>query len=87
MCWVLVYLVDVNEVINILYYGYVELIIGLIYLKKFILYKGLDFIKYDVEKVKVFFMEVGWEDVNGDGILDCEIDGEWVDFLFIYLEY
>lgn len=83
----LAHLVDVNEVINTLYYGYAEPITGPFHPKKPISHKGLDPIDYNIEKAKTLLTEAGWEDANGDGILDREIDGERVDFSLTYLEY
>ena len=41
--------------------------------------KGLTPITYDIEKSKALLKEAGWEDSNGNGIVDKEIDGELVE--------
>ncbi len=83
----LAHLVNVEEVIEKLYYGYAEAITGPFHPKKPIAHKGLDPIDYNVEKARALLKEAGWEDANQDGILDREIDGERVNFSIIYLEY
>ncbi len=40
-------------------------------------------IPYNLEKAKELLAKAGWEDANGDGTLDKEIDGERVDFKFV----
>jgi len=83
----LAHLIDIDEIIETLFYGYAEPITGPFHPKKPITHKGLDRIDYDIEKAKALLTEAGWEDANGDGILDREIDGERVDFSITYLEY
>lgn len=83
----LAHLVDINEVINTLYYGYAEPIAGPFHPKKPITHKGLKPIPYDIEKARTLLAEAGWEDTNGDGILERELDGKRVDFSITYLEY
>ncbi|NRB46252.1 MAG: hypothetical protein HRU41_01170 [Saprospiraceae bacterium] len=83
----LAHLVDVEDVIETLYNGYAEAITGPFHPKKPIAHKGLDPIDYNLEKAKALLAEAGWEDANGDGVLDREIDGERVDFSITYLEY
>lgn len=42
-------------------------------------------IPFDLEKSKQLLKEAGWEDSNGDGILDKVVDGNRIDFKFYFL--
>lgn len=44
--------------------------------------ENLEFIPYDPDKARGLLAEAGWEDSDGDQILDKVIDGEKVDFSF-----
>ncbi len=83
----LAHIVNVSEIIEKLYYGYAEPIVGPFHPKKPIYHKELKLIEYDIEKAKGLLAEAGWEDSDGNGILDREIDGKRVDFTLTYLEY
>ncbi len=41
--------------------------------------------EYNPEKAKQLLKEAGWEDTDGDGILDKEIDGQRVPFVLSYI--
>ena len=50
--------------------------------KKDLINKDLVPYEYDLEKAKEYLKKGGWEDTNGDGIVEKEIDGKRVDFSF-----
>ncbi len=83
----LAHIVNVSEIIEKLFYGYAEPIVGPFHPKKPIYHQDLKLIEFDIEKAKSLLAEAGWEDSDGNGILDRELDGKRVDFTLTYLEY
>ena len=81
----LAHLMDIDELINNLYYGLAKRVTGPVNPKKKYYHKGLKPIEFDVEKAKALLKEAGWEDSNGNGVIDKEIDGEQVEFSIKYL--
>jgi len=75
----LAHLTDVEEIIDIVYEGGAQRIVGPIHPAKGYYNDELAPIPFDVEKAKTLLAEAGWEDSNGDGIRDKEIDGEQVE--------
>ena len=80
----LAHLVDVPALIQDLYYGLAERTVGPFHPTKPYYHKGLSPIEYDPEKARALLSEAGWEDTNGNGIVDKEINGERVE---MELEY
>ena len=78
------HLIDRNTVIDKLLYGLAVPIQSHVYYKSDELNKNLPSIDFDVEKAKQLLKEAGWEDTNGDGIIDKTIDGKRVDFKFTF---
>lgn len=81
----LAHLVDVNQLIDDLFYGLAERTVGPIHPSKSYYNKNLKPIEYNVEKAKGLLAAAGWEDSDGNGILDKEIDGEQVDLKISYI--
>ena len=79
------HLVDRKTIIDKLLYGLAVPIQSHIYYKSDELNKNLASIDFDIEKAKQLLKEAGWEDTNGDGILDKMIDGKRVDFKFTFI--
>ena len=79
------HLIDRQAIIDKLLYGLAVPIQSHIYYKSDDLNKNLTPIDYDLEKAKQLLKEAGWEDTNGDGILDKMIDGKRVDFKFTFM--
>lgn len=76
----LAHLLDVDYIINKVYYGYGVKITSTTHPSK---KKDYDSTivpySYNVEKAKLLLKEDGWEDSNGDGVLDKMIDGKKID--------
>ncbi|MCB0592601.1 MAG: hypothetical protein H6557_12300 [Lewinellaceae bacterium] len=80
----LAHLVDVPALIEDLFYGLAERTVGPFHPAKSYYHKGLSPIEFDPEKARILLAEAGWEDTNGNGIVDKEISGERVE---MELEY
>lgn len=70
------HLVDKKEIIDVLLYGMGEPVVGPVHPTKEYYNKDLQNIEFDVEKAKALLKEAGWEDTDGDGVVDKEIDGK-----------
>lgn len=71
----LAHLVDVPALIDDLFYGLAERTVGPFHPAKPYYHKELPPIEYDPEKARSLLAEAGWEDSNGNGIADKEING------------
>lgn len=78
------HLVDRKTIMDKLLYGLAVPIQSHIYYKSDELNKDLPSIDFDVEKAKQLLKEAGWEDTNGDGVIDKMINGKRVDFKFTF---
>jgi len=75
----LAHLTDVDEIIDIVYEGSAQRIAGPIHPAKSYYNEELTPVPFDVDKAKSLLAEAGWEDTDGNGIVDKEIDGEQVE--------
>lgn len=75
----LAHLVDVDQIIERLYYGLAERSVGPVAPSKPYFNDALKAIDFNVEKAKSLLEEAGWTDSNGNGTVDKMIDGELVE--------
>ncbi len=80
----LAHLVNVPELIDNLFYGLAERTVGPFHPTKPYYHKGLEPIPFSPEKARALLAEAGWEDSNGNGIVDKEIEGERVEMEIEY---
>lgn len=72
----LAHLLDVQNIIDAIDYGYGQRTIGPIHPDKEYYNDDLKPIEYNLEKAKSLLAEQGWKDSNANGILDKRINGE-----------
>lgn len=70
------HLFNKEEIFNTVYYGYPTSITSPVYPTKDSYNRDLKEIAFDIEKAKILLKEAGWEDTNGNGIVDKVINGE-----------
>ncbi|MFK7774004.1 MAG: ABC transporter substrate-binding protein [Saprospiraceae bacterium] len=81
----LAHLINMDEIINTTMYGYAEKVVGPIHPSRPYYHKGLALIEQDLDKARALLKEAGWEDTNGNGIVDKMIDGELTEMKLDYL--
>lgn len=81
----LAHLVDAEQINEQLLYGKGKRVVGPIIPQDEGAYAShIEPYAYDVERAQQLLAEAGWEDTDGDGILDKEIDGQRVPFKLTY---
>lgn len=80
----LAHLIDVDEAIEELYYGFGERTASPVPLSSPDYNKNLKPIPFDPEKAKQLLTEAGWKDSNGNGIVDKMIDGKLTELSLTY---
>lgn len=78
----LAYLVPVDELIEVLSYGKASRQASIVSPLKESCDTTLAFIPFDIEKAKQLLKEAGWEDTDGDNIVDKKINGKTVPLSF-----
>lgn len=81
----LAHLVNIDEIINTTMYGYADKVVGPFHPSRPYYHKDLPLIEEDLNKARALLKEAGWEDTNGNGIVDKEINGELTEMKLEYL--
>lgn len=81
----LAHLINMDEVINTTMYGYAKRVVGPFHTSRPYYNNNLPLIEENLEKARTLLKEAGWEDSNGNGIVDKEIDGELTELKLEYL--
>lgn len=86
--WAMTYAMDYEELINTICYGLYEQSRGNFHSTSWMFPKdGPQPVKQDLDKAEELLTAAGWEDTDGDGTLDKEINGRRVPFEFTMLTY
>lgn len=81
----LCYLTNVDQIVEkVIYNKGVRTNSTILPMKKDIINPAIQFYPFDIEKGKTLLKEAGWNDTDGDGILDKVIDGKKTDFVITY---
>ncbi len=78
------YAIDVDQIINTLYYGLAERTASPAHPSTSYYNQQLKPIPFDIEKAKSLLAEAGWKDTNGDGVVDKDINGQKVELQLRY---
>lgn len=81
----LAHLLNVNEIIETVFYGLGERINGPVLPMKDYYNKDLPLIPFSIDQAKILLSEAGWTDSNNNGIIDNVINGERIEFKLTYL--
>ncbi|MCB0640599.1 MAG: hypothetical protein KDC44_03130 [Phaeodactylibacter sp.] len=76
----LAHLVDVDVLIDKIFLGLADPVVGPIHPSRDYYDKALQPIGLDLEKATALLKEAGWEDSNGDGTVDKEVNGQRREF-------
>ncbi len=81
----LAHTLDMDAIIRDLYSGMAMRVSGPFHPDKSYYNKNLTPIPYDIEKARSLLKEAGWEDSNGNGVADKELNGKRTEFELDYL--
>ena len=81
----LAHLLNVEEVNDVAYQGLAEKLAGPILPTYSFYNKSLQYIGFNVDQAKSLLQAAGWEDSDGNGIVDKNIDGEQVEMSLEYM--
>jgi peptide/nickel transport system substrate-binding protein len=81
----LAHLVDIETLTDVIFNGNGTRLSGPVHPDAEFYNKDLPVIPYSPEEAQKIFAEAGWEDSNGNGIVDKEMDGELVEMRINYL--
>ena len=86
--WAMTYAVDYDELLNTICYGLYEQGRGVFHPTSWMFPKEPpELVQQDLDKAQDLLSEAGWEDTDGDGIVDKEINGQRVPFEFTMLTH
>lgn len=79
------HVLDLDEIIQTVAYGYAKRVVGPFHPSRAYYADDLPLIDLNVEKAKSLLKEAGWEDTNGNGIVDKMVNGERKEMKLEYL--
>jgi len=86
--WAMTYAMDYEELLETICYGLYSPCQGTFHPESWMFPKnGPAPVAQDLEKAEQLLAEAGWEDTDGDGIVDKEIDGRRIPFEFTMLTF
>ena len=80
--WAMSYLVDVPELIQSVMYGQGKPLTSLVFYERPEFNAEIEAVPYNAEKAKALLYEAGWDDLDGNGTLEKQINGKIVPFSF-----
>lgn len=81
----LAHLLNVEEIIETVFYGMGERVNGPVLPIKDYFNKDLPMIQYNIERAKILLSEAGWIDSNNNGTVDNLVNGERIELKLTYL--
>ena len=81
----LAHLLNVEEIIETVFYGLGERVNGPVLPMKDYYNKDLPLIPYNIERAKILLSEAGWTDSDGNGTIDNMVNGERIEMKLTYL--
>ena len=86
--WAMTYAMDYEELLGTICYGLYEQCRGPFHPTSWMYPKQApELVEQDLDRAQDLLTEAGWEDTDGDGVLDKEINGRRVPFEFTLLTY
>jgi len=83
--WAMGYAINRTLIINEQFFDEATKVQSCVFFKSKFYNNSLNIIDYNLDKAKKILKEQGWEDTDGDGIIEKKINGKKVNFVFSFL--